>query len=91
MSWSISISPTARDDFAEAVDAAEVVGQSVELPGVAEATDDARAALKSLATHIKRPRITATAGGHVLQEGEGSTYYEACNVSVVGVDEEPTS
>jgi len=91
MSWSISIPATPRDDFEAAVDAAEVVGQSVELPGMTEATDSARAALKALAHHVQRSRIAGTAGGHVLQEGEGPTYYEACNVSVVGVAEEQTS
>jgi hypothetical protein len=84
MSWTISISPTPRDDFDAAVDRAEASGQDLELPGVRDDVEAAKGALKNLAQRVKRPLISATAYGHSLQEDEGPNWHDGVSVSVTG-------
>lgn len=84
MSWSLGLAkPVPRDEFEAAVDAAEVSGQSVELPGVREDVEAARAALKALGQRVKRDHLTFTANGHCLQD-EDANVHDGISVSVVG-------
>jgi hypothetical protein len=86
MSWSASVPATPQDEFAAAVDAAEVGGQDINDPAVSEVVAAAKAVAKNLAaTYITRPKVSASLGGHVLTDTEGGpNYYEGISISVSG-------
>lgn len=87
MSWSFSLArPVARADFEAAVDAAEVTGQDIELPGVREDVEAAKAAVKALAQRLRRDWIGASASGHCLQRDEGDGMSDSIAVNVYGAN-----
>ena len=88
MSWRTNVAATPKDEFEAAVDAAEVAGQDIKDPAVNEVVTAAKAIAKNLAaTHITRPKVGATLGGHVLTDTEGGpTFYEGITVSVFGAE-----
>lgn len=87
MSWSLSVYQIAREDFAAAVDAAPVSGQSEAVCG--EDVARAKEALKALAACVKRPILTASASGHSLtpeqyEEGPGMNWYDGVTLTLSG-------
>lgn len=89
MSWYLSVPATTREKFADAVDAAEVAGQSIDLPGVQEDVLTAKALLKMLVQRVKREFVSGQANGHTLQpseHAEGQKYYDGLQIAVAGND-----
>ena len=84
MSWAISVSLVAKEDFDAAVDAAQPTGQDASLPGVAEDVAAAKDALKAFGRRVKRSRVSASANGHSLQESDGATSSDSVSANVWG-------
>lgn len=82
MSWSLNISPVAKEDFEAAVDAAVATGQPAD--DIAVAVAIAKDQLKVQAKLVTRPKVGGGANGHVLLEGEGDGYSESLNVNTYG-------
>ena len=83
MSWTLNVSAP-RAEFDAVVDAATATGQDLELPGVREAVDAAKEALKALAAQTKRPKVNGSANGHTLQADEGANWSDGLAVWVSG-------
>lgn len=84
MSWSLAVSHVLRENFNQAVDAAEPVGDNANTESGAVQVLAAKAAMKVLAVQVQRPKIGGNAGGHALQEGDGANYFDGMSVSVNG-------
>jgi hypothetical protein len=84
MSWSLSIQPTPKEEFDAAVDAAQPGGQDASLPGVAEDVAAAKDALKAFGKRVKRAKVSGSANGHALQEGEGDNWSDSVSANVWG-------
>ena len=85
MSWTLSVIPVAKKEFEAAVDVAGIEGQSLDAPGVSEAVSEAKNVLKMFARQMTRPKVGATASGHVLQEGDNDNFSESITAAVYGV------
>lgn len=86
MSWSLSVSATAKAEFDAAVDAAQPSGQDATLPGVAEDVAAAKDALKAFGKRVKRAKVTGSANGHSLQEGEGDNMSDSVSANAWGTN-----
>ena len=86
MSWSLSINATAKEDFDAAVDAAQPSGQDANLPGVAEDVAAAKDALKAFGKRVKRAKVTGSANGHTLQEGETDSMSDSVSANAWGTN-----
>jgi hypothetical protein len=69
MSWSLDVPKTAAADFPAAIDAAQPYGQTGER--VDEDVAAVKETLKRFAARSASPVLSASAGGHVIQPGEG--------------------
>jgi len=86
MSWSFSVPPTAKDDFADAVDDAVATGQPEQTPGLTDDVATAKEAMKSLGACCKRAKVTGSASGHCLQKDDGKNVHDGISVSVTGAE-----
>lgn len=82
MSWSMSVSPVAKESFDEAVDAAVATGQPAE--EISTAVAIAKDQMKVQAKLVTRPKVGGSASGHVLLEGDGDNWSESISVSTYG-------
>ena len=86
MSWGLSVSPVAKEEFDAAVDAAQPGGQDATLPGVAEDVAVAKEALKAMGRRVKRSKVGGSANGHALQADEGDNWSDSVGASVYGTN-----
>lgn len=86
MSWSLSVPFTERADFEKAVDAAEVIGDNGKTEVGQTQVALARATMKTLAAVVNRNKVSAHAGGHALQEGDGTNFHDGISVSVSAIE-----
>ncbi len=84
MSWSLSIQPVLKSDFAHAVGAAIAGGQPADTPGLAEDVAAAKAALLLLAGRVKKDLVGGNASGHCAVPEEFATHHDGISVSVYG-------
>jgi hypothetical protein len=87
MSWTLTIPYVPREEFDATVDQTSVVGQEG-VAGVGDVSLVAREALKSLADHVRRPYVSGSAHGHVLQPDE-QNYFDGVTVTVSGTSALP--
>lgn len=84
MSWSFTVSPTFKDEFPTALDAAEVVGDNGNTKLGQKQVAAAKKAIKDMAKLVQRPKIAAQASGHAWSEGDGAHYFDGFSVGVSG-------
>lgn len=83
--WSLSLPRVKKEDFDAMVDAAMPSGQPINDPGMADDVAAAKEALKVLGARVKRPFISASAGGHCLLKAEEKTSErDVISISVSG-------
>lgn len=84
MPWYFTVAPTPREQAAQAIEDAEVFGQALTAPGVAEDVAAAKSAATVLLERIKRPVVGVTVSGHTLQPGEDAAAADFLSVAMTG-------